>query len=148
VDIGYFEPTPGIYGTAFEATDSDPIKRAALQEASAALARSFTTVPGYVPPNYAGRPGTGALPKVGWTCQNATEPVFPPYTPTKFTPDWTGDPNGIGAGQFDMNQVFGDMAVNPLNRAPIGEMDYIPTDQPNPNTSSQFSQGSIGDLEY
>lgn len=31
-ELGYYEPQPGIYGTANPATDSDPFKRAALQE--------------------------------------------------------------------------------------------------------------------
>jgi hypothetical protein len=146
-DIGYFEQIEGgVYGTANPATDPSPEDRYALQAASAALAQSLTTVPGYVPPSYE-RQGTGALPTVGWTCQNPNGPVFPPYTPTGRTPDWNAEGNPAAGGSYDMTSpvAYGD--YNPLNRAPLGEGVLQYDDTPNPNSPPNDISGS-GDLEW
>ena len=63
------------------------------------------------------------------------------------TPDWTSDPNPAAAGAYDMTPVRSDGDFNPLNRGPIGApfFDAPGAQQPdNPNTSSEFSQGAIG----
>lgn len=115
------------------------------------IATVTTAAPnGYVPASYI-HPGSGALPVIGWTAQNAdTRPAFPPYTPTGVTPDWTSDVNPIGAGAYDQNQVMtGNMAPNPLNRGPIGDSTFggMEGQPPNPNAPDE-DVGSPEDLEY
>lgn len=160
-EIGYHEPVPGIYGTANPATDSDPVSRAALQEATAAQMRTFTTQPGYVPPSYQGPDpigpswfelGNGDLPKIGWTAQKDTNtPVFVPYSTNGIgrIPDWNADFNPIGAGAEDQNEVFtGAFPPNRLGVAPIGDGLLQYDDQrTNPNVPTQDISGTI-DLEY
>lgn len=153
--MGYYQQVVGgIYGTP---DAGDPVARAELQEQYSELNRLATTHPGYVPPDMAGRNapmwatqtgGPSSLPIIGWTCQNSTGPAFHPYSTVGIgtTPDWTNDVNPIGAGSYDMNQTWGAMAPNPLNRGPIGDgffqgMDGQP---PNPNHLPQDVGGSIG----
>ena len=149
-DIGYYEQIEGgVFGTANPATDSSPESRAALQEASVQLQARQTQTPGYVPPSYAHQ-ALGVLPKVGWTCQNSGgAPPFEAWQePVGRIPDWTSDPNPIGAGAYDMNQAVGSMPPNPLNRAPIGDglLQFDDT-QTNPNAPTT-DVGCAGDLEY
>jgi hypothetical protein len=159
-ELGYHEPVPGIYGTANPATDSDPVSRAALQEATAAQMRTFTTKPGYVPPSYQGdaigptytQLGNGALPRIGWTCQkDAGTPVFAPYDGSHIgrIPDWTSDANAIGAGSDDMNEVFtGAFPPNRLGVAPVGDgLLQFDDQRTNPNAPTTDVSGTI-DLEY
>lgn len=145
VDIGYREPVPGIYGTANPATDSSPESRAALQEATAQQMFLLTQNPDYVPQSYQ-RLGLGALPKVGWTAQkDANVPVFPPYTPTGRTPDWTGDVSN-GGGAYDQGPVMTGQPANRLNRAPVGE-EWSDGTPPNPAQPTTIVS-SPGDREW
>jgi hypothetical protein len=152
-EMGYYELLPDVqYGTPNPATDSDPIKRAELQEKYAQMQFELTTVPGYVPPSYAHQAG-GALAKVGWTAQNGVNtPVFPEYTPTGHIPDWTGDPNSISAGRYDQNPVWSEIARNELNRAPIGGAwndGYSSSEDQNPNSAPFSTDSNLGiDFEY
>jgi hypothetical protein len=82
------------------------------------------------------------------TVVNPWDP-FPAYTAENMgrIPDWTSDANSAGAGSYDMTQVVAYGDYNPLNAGPIGEpfFDAPGAQEPsNPNTSSQYSQGSIG----
>jgi len=122
----------------------------------------------YVPPGTGNGPqqpewadqsgGPANLPVVGWTAQKNTGQPFVAQ-PGKWTaqdmgtvPDWTSDPNPAAAGSYDMTSppVYND--YNPLNEGPIGApfFDAPGAQEPdNPNTSSQFSQGSSGqNLEW
>ena len=149
-ELGYFEPIPGIYGTANPATDSNPEARAALQEQYALMQQERTGTAGYIPPTYLHQGAPGNLPVIGWTAQNAENPQpFHPYSNKNIgrTPDWDGDPNPIAAGAYDQNEAVRFTPVNPLNRAPIGELDPLPIDQPNPNFLPQDQGGTI-DLEW
>jgi len=138
-ELGYFEPVPGIYGTANPATDSSPASRAALQEAAFMTNQRIKegiVTDGYVPPGLGysspadmwpdtpGGPGTIA--RIGWTAQNAgTTPAFYPYSTEDIgtVPDWTSDPNPAAAGSYDMNATVAPYPVDTLNRAPIGQND-------------------------
>lgn len=150
VDIGYHEQIEGgVYGRANPATDSNPIARAQLQEASAQRQRERTTVSGYVPPSYV-QQGTGALPTIGWTAQAPDRPVFPPYTPSGRIPDWNADGIPSAGGSYDMTiAVGGAFAPNRLNRAPIGGSTFDGWDgvPPNPNAPTTDVGGTI-DLEW
>jgi hypothetical protein len=156
-ELGYFEPTPGIYGTPTPGTDPDPVSRAALQEATTQAMIRRAGQPGYVPPNYAGpvsvgpsRQQTGGpsnLPKIGWTAQNSNgSPAFvEPYTADHMgqVPVWNTD------GSYDTGPVVtGSFAPNPLGRAPIGDgllqYDDTPT---NPNRPPN-DVGGTGELDY
>lgn len=149
-ELGYYEQIQGgIFGQP-DGGGSDPVSRAALQEASAALERTFTTKPGYVPPNYAGpHVGGGSLPIVGWTAQNSTGPAFHPYDPNVgTTPDWNNDPNPIGAGSYDMTPlVSGGWAFDRNSVAPRGADSGGIIPNPDPNFLPQ-DQGGTGDLEW
>jgi hypothetical protein len=149
-ELGYHEPIPGIYGTANPATDSDPIARARLQEATLQAQIACASAPGAVPWSYE-RLGGGNVARIGWTAQNGAQTtVFPPYNPdVGTTPDWTGDPNAIGAGAYDMNQVMTGQPVDRLNRGPIGDavFDGMMGVPPNPNAPDTDVSGTI-DLEW
>lgn len=159
-------PTIGGVGAPIP-NDSTPELRAELQERYAAMARERASAPGYIPPSYV-RQGGGNLPVIGWTAQNGTGPPFPSFLPPGAAlpvypviggistatepsigkiPDWTGDPNPIAGGSYDMNQAVAAYPVNPLNMAPVGELDPLPIDQPNPNFLPQDQGGTI-DLEW
>lgn len=162
-DVGsYGELQPGvIYGTGNEQSESDPIRRAALQEAVTQQMIARAGEPGYVPQSYQGNPqagpsnqqlgGPGNLPIIGWTAQNATGPAFrEPYTADGMghIPDWTGDPNSIAAGRYDMNEVWTGEPVNPLNRAPIGGAVLEYPGETNPNAPTTDVGGTGTPLEY
>lgn len=163
-ELGYYEPIPGIYGTANPETDSNPIERAALQEAALQLMILRAEQPGYVPQTYQGNPGVGPSnqqmggptnqPIIGWTCQNSTGPAFvEPYTAEDMgrIPDWTGDPNSIGAGRYDQNEVLGGaFAPDRLNVGPIGDSVFggWEGEPPNPNAPTTDVSGQMGRLEY
>ena len=145
-DIGYYQQIEG--GINGNPDGPDLAAQVARQEATAAQGAALASTPGSVPRCYTHQ-AQGVLPRIGWTAQSGkNETVFPPYTFVGTTPDWTGDPNGIGAGQYDMNPVVGSMAPNPLGRAPIGDGLLQFDDRPNPNTLPQDVGGSIDDLEY
>ena len=133
-ELGYYEPVPGIYGTANPATDSSPESRAALQEAVAQAQFLQNQKPGYVPPGlgygapapmWPTTPGGGNPPVIGWTVQNAAgRPAFGSYDPhVGTTPDWTSDPNPAAAGSYDMNVTVSPYPRNDLNCAPLGTND-------------------------
>jgi hypothetical protein len=161
-DLGYHEQIEGgIYGTPNPTTDSSPEDRAAFQEAAVQQQILLATVPGVVPQSYQGAVEAGPsnqqvggpsnLPIIGWTAQaNSNEPVFQPYSADHMgrIPDWTGDPNPIGAGAYDMNEVLTGLPVDPLNRAPLGDAVMQFDDTPNPNTVPQDDGGQIGRAEY
>jgi hypothetical protein len=162
-ELGYRELIPGIYGTPNPATDSSPASIAALQESvTQAMIVIAETSPTYVPQSYEGNPGQGPsnqqaggpsnLPIRGWTAQNTTGPAFiEPYDATDMghIPDWTGDPNSIAAGQYDMNPVVAADFVDPLNVAPIGDglLQFDDT-QTNPNIFPEDGGSLVGDFEY
>jgi hypothetical protein len=181
-ELGYHEPYyGGIYGTGTEASESDPVARAALQQAAfahnqaikeAAVARGT-----YVPPGTGNGPqqpmwadqsgGPANLPIVGWTAQSHTAQAFV-VQPGKWTaagmgtvPDWTSDPNPAAAGSYDMTSppAYNDYrrsdtvqgATAGAGGGAIGApfFDAPGAQEPdNPNTSSQYSQGSVGPLEW
>jgi hypothetical protein len=108
--------------------------------------------------------GPSNVPIVGWTAQNSragTAFVAQPgqwmATDMGTVPDWTSDPNPAAAGSYDMTSppVYNDFqradtlqgAVPDAGGGPIGGPFFdapgaqLPDD---PNTSSQFSQGHIG----
>lgn len=162
-DLGYWTQIQGgIYGQP-DLGGADPVTQAELQNAvfqRNQLIKEAASVAGtYVAPNtghdgnapmWASQPGNGNPPLQGWTCQNSTGSPFPPYTAanTGMVPDWTSDPNPAAAGAYDMTSPpFYGGQYNPLNQGPIGSPFF---DAPgaqiadNPNTSSRFSQGHIG----
>lgn len=160
-ELGYGELEPGvIYGKGNELSESDPVARAALQEAATQQMIARAGQPGYVPLSYQGQPGAGPsnqqmggpsnLPIIGWTAQNATGPAFRPYEAEHIghIPDWTGDPNPVGAGQYDMNEVRSGEPINPLNRAPIGGAVLEYPGETNPNAPTTDVGGTVNPLEY
>lgn len=166
-ELGYHEPVPGIYGTPNPATSSNPVSRAALQNAAVMLnqqikERIMTTT--YVPPGlgyganadeWATQPaGPGTMARIGWTAQNAgNTPAFYPYSTEGIgmVPDWTSDPNPAAAGSYDMNVVVSPYPPNALNRAPSGTNDgdffQAMGVAPNPNTPTT-DVSAVGDLEW
>jgi hypothetical protein len=142
--------------------NADPVRQAALQasvfQQNQAIKEAAVAAGTYVAPNtghdpsgpeWASQPGLGNVPIQGWTVQNSVGSPFPPYSAVGMgtTPDWTSDPNPAAAGSYDMTPVRSDGDYNPLNQGPIGSpfFDAPGAQQPdNPNTSSQFSQGAIG----
>ena len=135
-DIGYHQLVPNrIYGTANPETSSNPVSRAALQEAAfqtnQRIKEAIATT-SYVPPgtgygesspNWAVQPGGGNPPITGWTAQNgAGGPAFRPYSSEGIgtVPDWTSDPNPAAAGSYDATPSPGFFPPNRLNRGPIG----------------------------
>jgi hypothetical protein len=151
-DIGYYQQIQGgIFGQP-DGGNSDPVSRAALQEAAAQANILCAETAGSVPQCYE-RLGTGNPATIGWTAQKDTGAAFPPYTAqdTGFTPDWTADANPVGAGAYDMNPAVVAAPYTALNQAPIGEafFDGAMGVPPNPNVPAYDVGGSAGDdLEY
>jgi len=93
-ELGYHEPIPGIYGTPNPATSSNPVSRAALQEAAVManqqIKEAAITAGLYVPPGlgyganapeWATQPGGGNTPKIGWTVQHQIAYNYTPPIP-------------------------------------------------------------------
>ena len=165
-ELGYGELIPGIYGTPNPATDSDPVSRAALQEATIQAQIRRAAEPGYVPPTYAGPAsvgplnaqvgGPGNLPKIGWTAQNGNGSSPFVEQPGEWTaedmgriPQWETDRSPDGAGDYDMGGVYtGAFPPNPLGVAPIGDGLLQYEDVLNPNRPPNDVGGSNGELDY
>ena len=167
----YVQVVGGIPGQP-DLGNADPVRQAALQasvfqqnqaikEAAVAGGRYVAPNTGHDPmaPMWASQPGNGNVPIAGWTCQNSTvSGPFPPYTAanTGTVPDWTSDPNPAAAGSYSMSSppVYNDFQSREPQGATAGAgggaIGAPFWDAPgaqeadNPNTSSQFSQGSIG----